>query len=119
MSKSSFNLAAGTAGHIRLPDGLIINYTLLIISGKNFHYVHSSPGRYMIICKKKKTLVYGLAVVVFLFSPSARLCESCCSRRVHITSLINCVDQKSEKIERSLLKVRASQSRDGNTIGPV
>lgn len=54
MSKSSFNLAAGTAGHIRLPDGLIINYTLLIISGKNFHYVHSSPGRYMIICKKKK-----------------------------------------------------------------
>lgn len=43
MSKPSFNLAACTAGHIRLPGGLIINYTLLIISGKNFHYVHSSP----------------------------------------------------------------------------
>lgn len=52
MSKPSFNLAACTAGHIRLPGGLIINYTLLIISGKNFHYVHSSPGRYVIICKK-------------------------------------------------------------------
>lgn len=68
MSKPSFNLAAGTVGRIRLPGGLIINYTLLIISGKNFHYVHSSPGRYMIICKgKKKTLVYGLA---FLFPPA-------------------------------------------------
>lgn len=68
MSKPSFNLAACTAGHIRLPSGLIINYTLLIISGKNFHYVHSSPGRYVIICKKHSC---GLAAAVFfpLFPP--------------------------------------------------
>lgn len=72
MSKPSFNLAACTAGHIRLPGGLIINYTLLIISGKNFHYVHSPPARYVIICKKYS---YGLwlsrgTVLFFLPPPS-------------------------------------------------